>query len=345
MKKFFFIIICLSFFCSCKTTQSGKSSKIEEINGLDVSISKNEIVEDVSIDSLSFSQIWTYLIDGNEKYLDYDFPLTDIGYFGAEVNSYGELINIPKSKKIEKFKGRLHLVVTCNSTSLTHFILEKEGNVREPLIKSLVEATQDFDGLQIDFEYVPKRDKDTFFSFLQELRQQLPDKIFSVALPARTNVIENDVYDYERISSIVDYIFVMAYDEHWSTSAPGAIASIDWCERIAKHSKSVIPKEKLIMGLPFYGRTWGNVSLNRAYFFSGIQRILAEHNVSEIKRINGIPSFEYEISNVKVTGFYDDVYSLMERLNLYKNLNIDFVGFWCLGQEDSRIWNFIQSSE
>ena len=47
----------------------------------------------------------------------------------------------------------------------------------------------------------------------------------------------------------MDKIIVMAYDEHWATSAPGAIASLSWCKKIADYASSVIPKEKLVIAI------------------------------------------------------------------------------------------------
>ena len=338
----FLFYICAVFF-SCSSNSALKTNIDDEESAstylLEPVVKKGELGS--AVKKTSFAEIWAYLTSGNENYLDNNYPITDLAYFGAEVNTYGELIGVPNLNKISGFPGRKHLVVICNSTSLTHFCIDSKGWVRKELIDSLVEATQPFDGLQIDFELVPKRDVDEFFSFLKELRMRLPEKIFTVALPARTRTIENDVYDYERISGVVDKIFVMAYDEHWSTSAPGPVASLDWCDRIASYRISVIGKEKLVMGLPFYGRTWGNVSLNRAFYFSGIQRIMRENNVKEVHREQGIPTFTYEVPDVTVTGYYDDVFSLSERLSRYSSMGICGVGFWTLGQEDPRVWGCI----
>lgn len=302
---------------------------------------------DVNPYSTNFFEVWAYLIADSEEYLDNSFPITDLGYFSAEVNTYGELVGVPNPKKLAGYPGRIHMVVACNSTSLTHFALDPDGKVRGKLIDDLVKATEDFDGLQIDFELVPKRDKDTFHSFIQELRRRLPHKLLSVALPARTRTLKDDVYDYKRLSALVDKVFVMAYDEHWATSRPGPIASIDWCNNIAEHSLETIGREKLVMGLPFYGRTWGEVSFNRAFYFSGIQRTMRENGVTaaDIMRKEHIPTFTYEVPSVTVTSYYDDVQSLSVRLDNYFDMGVKAVGFWCLGQEDPRIWSHLSVSQ
>jgi hypothetical protein len=289
----------------------------------------------------SFGEIWGYLIDGREEALGLRYPLTDIGYFGAEVDSYGRLTGVPDPRKIGFFPGQVHLVVACNSRGLTHFVIEEGSRARERLIADLLDAAEPFDGLQIDFELVPLKDGEAFLSFLRELRPGLGEKVFTIALPARTEQPANDVYDYRKIMPLVDRILVMAYDEHWSTGEPGPIASLNWCRSVAAYALETIGPDKLIMGLPFYGRTWGSMNLNRAFFHSGIERIKRENKVDIVNRQDGVPTFTYEVP-VTVTAFYEDEYSLSVRLNIYRTMGVRAVGFWALGQETPLVWEFLR---
>ena len=287
-----------------------------------------------------FREIWAYLVAGREQALDPKFPITDLVYFGADVDSYGKLTDIPNFKNIQHFKGRKHFVAACSSRSLTHFVLKEGSDERKALVNDLLAATAPYDGLQIDFEYVPAKDGEVFLSFLAELRTGMGNKVFSVALPARTKPLKDDVYDYEKIKPLADRILVMAYDEHWSTSKPGPIASMGWCQLVARHSLDVLGNEKLIMGLPFYGRSWGSINANKAYIHSTIEEIKAEQNITEIERVNGIPTFSYD-TVLSVTVFYEDDYSLSARLNMYRKMGVRAAGFWRLGQETRAFWPLI----
>ena len=289
----------------------------------------------------AFEEVWAYVVAGEETALGKNMPVSDIGYFGAEIDTYGKLAEVPVRRKLPAFGGRVHLVVACNGRALTHFALAPGGTERRILIADLAAAAKDYDGLQIDFELVPQRDGEAFLSFLEELRAALGHKMFTIALPARLRKIANDVYDYERIKPLVDRILVMAYDEHWSTSAPGPIASLPWCRRVANHALGVIGGDKLIMGIPFYGRAWGSASLNRAYFHSGVERIRREQGSPEVRRENGIPTFEYEVP-VSVKVYYEDAYSLSARMELYRSLGVAAVGFWRLGQETPAVWDLLK---
>ncbi|MDR0561223.1 MAG: glycoside hydrolase [Spirochaetaceae bacterium] len=287
----------------------------------------------------SFPEIWGYLISGREQYYKPDMPISDIGYFGAEVNVYGQLVGVPNPKNIPGFTGRVHLVAACNGQALSHFSLMEGSQTRQKLIADLLAAAQAFDGLQIDFENVPARDGTAYRSFLAELSKGLgTGKMFTVALSARSKTLENDVYDYGKIKDIVDRILVMAYDEHWSGSKPGPIASMGWCRSVANYALKTVGPEKLIMGLPFYGRSWGNWNPSQAYIYSGIQRIKEERRITDIRRDQGIPNFVYE-APITATVYYEDDYSISNRLELYRGMGVRGVGFWRIGQESPTVWN------
>lgn len=288
----------------------------------------------------SFGEVWAYLVVGREQALNVRYPISDLVYFGADVDSYGKLATVPNFQNIAAFRGRKHIVATCSSRSLTHFVLAEGSAERKDLVRDLLEAARPYDGLQIDFEYVPARDGDAFLSFLRELREGLGGKVFSVALPARTRTLSEDVYAYAKISPLVDRILVMAYDEHWSTSAPGPIASMGWCQRVARYALDTLGAGKLVMGLPFYGRSWGDVATNRAYVYSGIEDVIREQAVKEIGRENGIPTFKY-VTPVTVTAYFEDAYSLSTRLDMYDKMGVSSVGFWRLGQETPDFWPHI----
>jgi spore germination protein YaaH len=133
----------------------------------------------------------------------------------------------------------------------------------------------------------------------------------------------------------------MAYDEHWSGSKPGPIATMAWCRNVANYALQVIGKDKLIMGIPFYGRAWGSDNPAGAYIYSSIERIKNENHITEVRRENGIPTFDYQVP-VSVNVYYEDDYSLAVRMDLYRSLGTKAVGFWRLGQETPAVWNLIR---
>ncbi|MGL4982099.1 MAG: glycosyl hydrolase family 18 protein [Treponemataceae bacterium] len=291
---------------------------------------------------LVFDEIWAYVLEGRENTFNTAFPISDVGYFGATIGTFGKLAGVPDRKKFAKYTGRVHLVIADTNRSLTHFSLNPEYPVRDVLIKDIIDASKPYDGLQIDFEYVHKNDKENFISFLRELKRRLPkNKIFSIAVPARTRKLQNDIFDYDVIAKIADRMLVMAYDEHWSGSKPGPVASFSWGRNVAKYCVEAIPAHKLIMGLPLYGRAWTSDRSAGAYRLTSGRRIMDEQGIKEAPRKDGVPHLSYEVSST-VTLYYDDVQSLYERSILYTDLGVKSIGFWRMGLEDTNIWSLLQ---
>jgi len=344
--KYFFPLLFIILLSTC----AGIPEKTEIVTEIDTETVENiEIEEDLSIfipepesdlPITSFPEIWGYVIAGQESALRRGFPITDVGYFGAEVNMYGRLANVPNRQNLSSFNGRVHLAVTCFNYALSYFVLLPESPQRALLINDLVAATRNFDGLNLDFENIPPMSGDAFLSFLRELRAAMPDKILSVALYARTRTITNDVYDYEKIAPLVDRIFVMGYDLHWSGGPAGPVASLQWGRDVANYSLRTIGAEKLVLGIPFYGRAWADQNHHRALVYPTTQRLIETYN-AEVKRENGIPTFNYNV-NIGVTVYFEDVYSLSARMELYKSLGVRAIGFWRIGQETPQVWNILR---
>lgn len=287
-----------------------------------------------------FKESWGHVVMSRADEYKKELPVTDVCFFAAAIDCYGKLCDVPNRSKIDIGSARSHMVVVCDSRSLTHFVLDPSYNVRKPLINDIVKAAEAFDGVQIDFEYIPVKDRNNFITFLADLRYKLKGKIFSVCVPARMKLLTDDVYPYEKISDYCDRVFVMAYDQHWSTSKPGPIAALEWCQRIVDYAKQTIPEKKLVMGIPFYGRTWVDKTTAQAWYFSGANRIMKENEVSEVTYEDDIPTFSYE-TTVKVTGYFNDAYSALQLCRIYEAAGVKNIGFWRIGQEDPDFWNWL----
>jgi hypothetical protein len=286
----------------------------------------------------AFSEVWAYVVAGHEKHLKARYPVTDIVYFGADVDAYGSIAGIPLRKNLPRTAARVHVSVTCGSSGLTHFLLEPESTARAGFFSALVSMAGEYDGLNIDLENVPLRDADNFLSLLRQLKEALGEKTLSVCVPART--AENKTYNYQNIAGVAGRVFVMAYDEHWSGSSPGPVASMKWCRDVAAYALKTIGTGKLVMGLPFYGRSWANKATARALIASTADSLMKDNGVTAAERDNGVPTFTYE-ATVKVTVYFEDACSLALRMDMYRTAGVDKIGFWRLGQEDTAVWDYI----
>lgn len=297
-----------------------------------------------SLQPLSFEETWGFASMSRASEYNDEVPVTDVCYFTADVNCYGELIDIPKIEKLPVTNKRRHMVFMCDSKSLTHFVLSPEYDVRQNIIEQLKEAVKPFDGLCIDLELIPARDGPLFLSFITEIRSSLPDKILSVCVPARFKLGANDLYPYARIAEVCDRVIIMAYDQHWAGGTPGPVADWPWCKKVTNYAKKAIPAEKIIMGLPFYGRSWADKSTDGAWYFSSAQKKMTENHVETYTYDDHIPFFQYT-TEVTVKGWFNDATSIHYLAENYQKMGIKKIGFWRLGMEDPEVWNLIKAGK
>lgn len=328
-------VLCLTVICSCSSNKA---------------CSKEYTLLQPTGNPVEFNETWGFVTQNCEKEYDSNYPLTDVCYYHADVNCYGELTDAPKRSKLNVPENtRVHFGMCCESTSLTHFVICPEFGYREKVINQMLEACKDFDGLQLDFEYVPKRDKKQYLDFVKDVKNQLmmqgkklgKQYMFSVCVPGRIKTSEIDFFNYKDLSEICDRVFVMVYDEHWATSKPGPIASTEWSKKVADYAISQIPSEKLVIGIPFYGRTWTDKSLAKAWYLDSVVRIMDENNVSEVFYEDDIPMFKYK-TDVEVTCYFNDLYSSVNLCRMYSSKNIKNIGFWRIGFENPDFWDWIQ---
>jgi len=308
----------------------------------------HELVPEPAPPRAAFQEIWAYLMQGEEKELSGTEPITDLCYFGASLGRDGRIADVITRPSIVLKDGnrpRIHLVVAeLSNAALMHFSLDPKYGVRPQLVDDIVRVSDPFDGVQIDFESVARDDAAFFFDFLRDLRDALPaGKELSIAVPARTQRF-TDAYDYIRIAPFVDRMVVMAYDEHWSTSAPGPVASLPWCARVTDYVQGVVDNGKIVMGLPLYGRAWQDKRLARALRFRNVQDLVAETGSTPSYASELGAWFEYSES-VQVKVFYDDARTLREKLDLYRGRGVIAVAFWRIGQGPPELWSTLEQAD
>lgn len=291
---------------------------------------------------LPFKEVWAYLMTGEERFLPEEAPITDLAYFSARISSTGELFGVPDVKRLAGQPARKHLVVAeVTNQALLHFVLNPAYPLRDRLVRDIAAAAAPYDGVNIDFELLRAGDGPAFLEFLSLLKKAIGRKTLSVCVPARTRKMD-DAYDYAKIAAIADRVFVMSYDEHWSGGPAGPVSSIGWAGRVAAWAAQAVGAPKLIMGMPFYGRAWGDKSPAGAYRHSSLSLKKEEHAAVPGRNPEGIPYFRFS-ETVNLVLYYDDALSTRLRAEAYAKQGVDKIGFWRLGQEDPEIWRVISA--
>ncbi len=147
----------------------------------------------------------------------------------------------------------------------TNAILQSEQAKWNILTSVLAKVEQDgVDGINLDFEDMEPNDAPLLTQFAQDLRDVLhtTGKGLSIDVtPPSSDPHWGIVYNRPQLAQISDYLVVMTYDEHYAGDAtPGSVASLPWMESsITSTIDTGVAPSKVLVGIPFYARTWYKV--------------------------------------------------------------------------------------
>lgn len=256
-------------------------------------------------------------------------------------DDFGEILKFADEKGIKKYAS----VVLMDSKAL-HSLLSVPQN-RARFINNILEIVKrdNYDGVDIDFEFINPSDGVYFTLFLKELKNALGADIpLSVAVFARTGY-ENwpTPYEYQKIGQIADKVIVMAYDYSYPNSKPGPVAPLWWVDQVAKYMATNIPKEKVMLGLPTYGYDWPTGGKASTVTASRLATTKTKYKLTE--------KFDYDSMSPYYTyydnwGNYHQIWienekSLNEKLKVAEKYSLGGISFWRIGNGFTDLYNLL----
>lgn len=239
------------------------------------------------------------------------------------------------------------------SKSLTHEVLSSTRK-RENLIKELLALSviYELDGINVDFENVGQEDGEYFVQFMKELTPYLKNQGLVVSVDMYVPSAWTAHYGRDEVGEVVDYVMIMAYDEHWSTSPEsGSVASIDFVERGILKTLEEVPKEKTVLGLPYYTRLWkeedvdGTINVSsKAYSMEKAYSILLEAK-AELVWLDNIKQYygEYREDDIVYKMWLEEERSIEEKVKLMEKYELAGVAGWKIGLEKEEIWDVLEA--
>ncbi|MDD9272275.1 glycosyl hydrolase family 18 protein [Paenibacillus sp. GCM10023248] len=229
---------------------------------------------------------------------------------------------------------------------------------RMKIIKQLLGFAQTYklQGINIDFENVYLKDKETLVQFVREMTPFMHEQGLSVSIdvtPKSTNEMWSMFYDRPALAEVVDYMMVMAYDEYWATSPKsGSVSSIAWTERSVTQilNADKVPPSKLVLGVPFYTRQWTEETKNgkltassKTLTMEAAQTIIKDKKLTPVYLPEAGQNYvEYKDGEKLIRIWLEDETSMKARLELVRKYNLAGVATWRRGFEQLPIWKVIQ---
>lgn len=254
------------------------------------------------------------------------------------------------SKANKEFVDKLHergmlvwpLIDNFNK-NVNSEILFSDTNARRKVIDRIINDSlaYNYDGINIDFEGLKQGAIKHVIQFIRELSVECRKNNIILSMDVPNYLPFNDYYLRDKLFVDVDYLINMAYDEHYSGSEKGSVASLKYVSDGIKNSLKEIPAEKLINAMPLYTRIWTDDSSKAVGIKDSIQWI-SDNNVD----INWDEELGQYYGEAKIEGkkhyiWVEDSKSIEKKVELAKENNLAGVALWRLGMESEDIWKEI----
>jgi hypothetical protein len=332
-----------------------------------IDVLKNQTDYELSKRVFGYHPYW-----GGSNYLNYQWDLiSDFCYFSYEVDAVtgnpttvhdwhtSEAIDLALANDV-----KVHLCVTIFSGHYTFF---NSATTQQTLIDNVIQMIDErgAQGVNMDIEAISSSLSNELTSFLINLSNQLhaalPEAELSIAAPA---VNWSGTYDISTLKDYVDLFMVMAYDYYWNgSSQAGAVSPLysmtsaydyNFSKTISYYQSQGVPKNKLLMGVPYYGRQWptqgpdapsNTNGSGTAYTYRYVKNNTSGYYSNENKKWEAnsfSPYFSFE-NNGWNQCFMEDTYSLGKKYNIVNRRQVAGIGIWALGYDNgySALWDLI----
>ncbi len=227
---------------------------------------------------------------------------------------------------------------------LIHRILHDKSK-KERLINDIVKVLDKYklQGINIDFEEFKENSDEPIIAFQKELYEKLHPLGYLVTQDIMAG---DEDFNVKELSKYNDYMFLMAYDEHYASSVPGEVSSQKWIERIVDKTAREIPSDKIILCFAGYGYDWQEKEEGETITYDQAIAIAKQHNAT-IKFDNNTynNSFKYTDSNGKKHEVdFEDAATNFNTIRFSDEYGLAGTALWRLGSEDQRLWSYYQRS-
>lgn len=276
-------------------------------------------------------------------------------------NEQGTLINRADAKYVEwahknGYKVWALLSNDSGDPEMMHKFLNNTDS-RDNLIRLVLSyaSLYKLDGINIDFENINLADKGALTQFVREITPFLKEQGLVVSMdvsPPDGSENWSQCYDRTEIGKIVDYVMLMAYDQSWPAFGPNA--QLSWVEKTLTKVLSMVPKEKLLLGLPSYTRIWkiendkngkGITSSSKALSIEELQKTIKDNNANvKWDEKSGQFYAEYKKDSSTYKVWLEDENSINLKSSLTLKYKLAGTAVWSKNDSDRTVWNNLNNN-
>ncbi|MDR3869106.1 MAG: glycosyl hydrolase family 18 protein [Fusicatenibacter sp.] len=224
------------------------------------------------------------------------------------------------------------------------------ASVRSRIIEQLLAeaASCGMDGINVDFENLKEAGIPHYLQFLRELTSAAHAQNLVVSVDTPVPQAYTMYYQRGEQARFVDYMIVMAYDEHFAGSEEaGSVSSLPFVQQAVEEMTRVMPADQVICGIPFYTRVWtekfGQSAITSEVLgMDGAKNYAKENQMTETWDASlGQNVATVETSDARYTIWMEDEQSMEEKLKVIQSADLAGVAEWKLGFECVDVWSLI----
>ncbi len=204
-----------------------------------------------------------------------------------------------------------------------------------------------FVGVNIDLENLAVGDEARVPAFLTRLHRVLSHAHLAVSFDLES---EGNVPDAGAVSRAVDFVVLMAYDQHYMAGEAGPLCGIEWYRAVLDRTLRSVPPEKLVLGLGNYAYDWTNrkapaeaISYQEALYLASDnhpERTPAEVVDFDDRALNSTFEYEDETGKTHEVWMLDAITAANQR-TLARARGVRGSALWVLGEEDPSVWTML----
>ncbi|SDH04136.1 spore germination protein [Alteribacillus persepolensis] len=244
------------------------------------------------------------------------------------------------------------------STELATTVLESE-ELQNTLLDEAIAIMDEkgYLGLDFDLEYLGAENKERYNQLMRKAKQRLDEKgyfLSSALAPQVEPGMQGVLYeghDFQAHGEIADFVFLMTYEWGWTGGPPRAVSPLNEVRRVIEYALSVMPGDKIMMGIPLYGYDWelpfveGETQAESIDHQQAIERAARYNAAIEYDEEEQAPFFRYYDENgVEHEVWFDDARSIQAKFDLVKEYQLRGFYYWVLGSEFPQNWLLIEDN-
>ena len=310
---------------------------------------------EIEVNGYAYPVIKMDILEKTLKYLTY------LSIFSYEVNADGNLDLINDEPLIQAARNQnVAPIMVITNKEFSSYVASQvlnNNDIQTKLLENIVYVlkTKKYYGLNIDFEYLYPRDREAYNKFLKrtvELLEPMGYPVFTAVAPKNTKDQKGILYealDYKAHGEIVDRVILMTYEWGYTYGPPLAVAPLNEVKKVLDYAVTVIPPDKILMGIPNYGYDWELPWMmgDAAKTISNTGAVTKASNTGSIIKFDEkakSPYFNYYGEDGKLhIVWFDDARSIESKLLLIDKYNLAGASYWSIGRFFPQNWLILSS--